>query len=70
MSVVPQIKGHPTGVAMNTQGQELRITLCSECGELRSILWLTGDRWYCRSCRSEGAGNSKVIPINNPARRR
>ena len=64
------VHGHPEGLAVNPTGQENRITLCSECGALRTILWLTGDRWYCRSCRAEGAGGSKVIPISNPARRR
>jgi hypothetical protein len=65
------IEGHPHAIGINPEnGQESRITLCSECGELRTILWLTGDRWYCHTCRNSGVANSKVVPIHNPARRR
>lgn len=63
------IKGHPE-IVTESPTQTLRITVCAECGSLRSVLWLSSDRWYCRSCRAEGAGKSKLIPISNPARRR
>lgn len=65
------IQGHPHAIGVNAEyGQESRISLCAECGAMRSVLWLTGDRWYCRNCRNMGVANTKVIPITNPARRR
>ncbi len=64
------VLGHPEVTAVNEEGRKMRISVCAECGELRTILWLTGDRWYCRSCRAEGAGKSTLIPVTNPARRR
>jgi ribosomal protein L37AE/L43A len=65
------IVGHPElETTSPSGGQKVTITLCSECGELRTILWLTNDRWYCRHCRAEGAGQATMIPISNPARRR
>ena len=64
------IKGHPGVQYESADGRQLTVTVCAECGELRSLLWLTGDRWYCRSCRAEGVGRGKLIPVTNPARRR
>lgn len=64
------IKGHPGVEYQSSDGRTLRITVCAECGELRSLLWLTGDRWYCRHCRAEGVGRGAQVPISNPARRR
>lgn len=72
MSVVDEltIKGHPGMDYQSADGRELRIQLCAECGAMRSVLWLTGDRWYCRACRAEGVQKPTVIPVSNPARRR
>jgi hypothetical protein len=65
------IEGHPHVVGFNREyEQESRITVCAECGGLRSILWLAGDRWYCRVCRNSGVAETKVVPIHNPSRRR
>lgn len=64
------IQGHPGIEYQSADGRELRISVCSECGELKTILWLSGDRWYCRSCRAEGVEAPTVIPVTNPARRR
>lgn len=64
------VQGHPSVAAITPEGREIRITVCAECGELSTILWLTKDRWYCRNCRTEGAGRAEKVPISNPARRR
>lgn len=51
-----------------------KITVCSECGSLRSILWLqrsgNRDRWFCNQCRAEGEAKPTQIPLSNPAARR
>ena len=61
-----EIKGHPALEAVNAEGKKLTITVCSECGALRSILMLVGDRWYCTKCKSEGVAKPTVIPLRRP----
>lgn len=60
----PEIKGHPVIELEPGVGSEpVVITVCAECGEMRSVLWLTKDRWYCRSCKAAGAKPPKLYPI-------
>jgi len=54
------INGHPE---MEPEGNTA-ITVCVECGQLRTILWLLGDRWYCTKCKTEGVNRPTVIPIS------
>jgi translation initiation factor 2 beta subunit (eIF-2beta)/eIF-5 len=59
------VKGHPTRPLHDEHGRLINLlTVCSECGELRSILFLTGDRWYCSKCRAEGTAKPKLYPVN------
>lgn len=60
------IQGHPAVPLVNDAGDLIQmITVCAECGQMRSIIMLTGDRWYCSSCRAEGHNrNTKMFPIN------
>ena len=61
---MPEIAGHPELLLEPLVGSEpVVITVCAACGEMRSVLWLTGDRWYCRSCRAEGAQPPNMYPI-------
>lgn len=61
---LPEIKGHPVLELDPAEGSEpVVITVCSECGEMRTILWLDRDRWYCRSCRAAGAKPPNLYPI-------
>ena len=47
-----EISGHPTLELEPMVGSDpVVITVCAECGEMRSVLWLTEDRWYCRNCK-------------------
>lgn len=64
------IDGHPGVEYESADGRQLKIQVCAECGQLRTVLWLDKDRWYCRSCRAEGVQRPTVIPVSNPARRR
>lgn len=61
---MPEIQGHPTlELEPNIGSDPVVITVCAECGEMRSVLWLTGDRWYCRTCKAEGAKPPNMYPI-------
>jgi hypothetical protein len=39
------------------------ITVCAECGRMRSVLFLDRDRWFCTSCRAEGAAAPNLYPV-------
>jgi hypothetical protein len=39
------------------------ITICANCEQMRTVLWLNKDRWYCRGCRAEGAAPPNMFPI-------
>lgn len=59
-----EIKGHPELLLEPLEGSEpVVITVCAECGEMRTVLWLTEDRWYCRSCRAAGVRPPHMYPI-------
>jgi hypothetical protein len=40
------------------------ITVCAECGRMRTVLFLDGDRWFCVGCRAEGATAPNYFPSN------
>jgi ribosomal protein S27AE len=59
-----EIKGHPTVPLLDDVGNlKQMITACAHCGELRTILFLTKDRWYCSKCRAEGATPPNLYPV-------
>ena len=59
------IDGHPTLELVNDQGDTIQLlTVCAECGQVRSILFLTRDRWYCTSCRTEGKAPPRMFPVS------
>ncbi len=59
---VSTVKGHPE-ISLEVDGVETLITVCAECGQMRTILFLTGDRWYCSKCRAEGAAPPNLYPL-------
>lgn len=63
----PTIKGHPTlTLAPSNPRAETNgvvITVCVECGRMRTVLFLNRDRWYCAGCRAEGATPPNMYPI-------
>ena len=64
MSSTIEIKGHPTVPLLNDEGNLVQmITVCAHCGEARTILLLTRDRWYCSKCRAEGVTAPHMFPI-------
>jgi hypothetical protein len=64
------IQGHPSVEAINAEGRVMNITVCAECGALRSVLFLSQDRWLCTRCRAQGVATPTVVPLAKPVRRR
>lgn len=59
------INGHPTVPLLDDTGEQIDLlTVCAECGSVRSILFLTGDRWMCVSCRVEGVAPPRLYPTS------
>ena len=59
-----EIRGHPSVPLLGDGGELIQmITVCAHCGESRTILFLTKDRWYCSKCRAEGATPPNMFPI-------
>ena len=60
------IQGHPTVALLDLQGEVIQmITVCGECGAVKSVIVLVGDKWYCAKCRSEGSvHDTKMFPIS------
>ena len=56
------IDGHPT-VDLDT-GTPTLLTVCASCEKVRTILFLTGDRWYCTSCSTRGDAKPKLYPVS------
>ena len=57
------IKGHPTRELLNDDQQPVVVTVCASCGHLRSVLWLTVDRWHCNQCKAEGVTRPNMYPV-------
>ena len=58
-----EIQGHPTIELHHPTGPPTLLTVCAECGQLRTILFLARDRWFCTRCRTEGATPPNLYPI-------
>jgi len=59
----PTIHGHPALALEQEAAPPTLITVCSSCGQLRTILFLRRDRWYCTRCRAEGAAPPNLYPV-------
>jgi hypothetical protein len=62
--MVAEINGHPA-VELITDPNEppTLITVCAACGKLRTVLFLSRDRWFCTTCRAEGVSAPNLYPI-------
>ena len=60
---MPEIKGHPVLELHHDDTHTTLITVCAHCGEFRTILFLTRDRWYCSKCRAQGAAPPNLYPV-------
>lgn len=60
----PTVQGHPEIELVNDAGDVVSmITVCAECGEMRTILFLSRDRWYCSKCRIQGDARPQMFPV-------
>lgn len=59
-----EIDGHPVAELYLVPEQEpTLITVCANCGHMRTILFLSKDRWFCFTCKTEGASAPNLFPI-------
>ena len=59
-----EIKGHPTlELITAAEAPPTLLTVCAQCGSLRTILFLDKDRWFCFRCKTEGATRPNLYPI-------
>ncbi len=59
------ISGHPAVPLLDGEGELLQmLTVCAHCGKVRTILFLTGDRWYCSGCRMTGIAPPQLYPVS------
>lgn len=58
-----EISGHPTATFDRDNAPPLLLTVCANCERVRTILFLSGDRWFCTSCRNEGDARPTQIPV-------
>lgn len=59
------IQGHPTmELLVGPERTPTLLTVCAECGSLRTILFLSHDRWLCTKCRTSGATAPNLYPIS------
>lgn len=57
----------PWGVRWKERTPEpVVVYLCANCERLRTVLFLTKDRWLCTACRNEGDAQPTFVPINRP----
>jgi ribosomal protein S27AE len=63
VGTLPEVNGHPTLEFGNSDDNAVMITVCCECGQMRSVLWLSADRWYCSKCKAAGDRRPTMIPI-------
>lgn len=63
MAADPTINGHPALTLEHDAGPPTLLTVCAECGRLRTILFLDRDRWFCTGCRTEGATAPNLYPL-------
>ena len=58
-----EIQGHPEIELYLGDEQTTLITVCANCGQMRTILFLAKDRWFCFKCQTEGAAPPNLYPL-------
>lgn len=59
-----EIPDHPVReIYLAAEQEPTLITVCANCGHMRTILFLTGDRWFCFRCKTEGATRPNLYPV-------
>jgi ribosomal protein S27AE len=59
-----ELQGHPVRELYLAAEQEpTLITVCANCGQMKTILFLSKDRWFCFQCKSEGHTKPQLYPV-------
>jgi len=59
-----EIQGHPVReLYLAPDVEPTLITVCAECGHMRTILFLSDDRWFCFRCKTEGHTKPHLYPV-------
>lgn len=59
-----EISGHPVvELYLSPEQEPTLLTCCAHCGNLRTILFLSKDRWFCFTCKTEGATPPNLYPL-------
>lgn len=58
------VHGHPVAPLLDDTGNLIQmVTVCAHCGEMRTIIFLRKDRWFCFRCLTEGAAPPNLYPV-------
>lgn len=65
------ISGHPSLELVSVVDNQtpIQITICANCGGLKTILFLDEDRWFCARCKEDGVVAPKMFAVNRPRRK-
>lgn len=64
-----ELHWRPWGISRRTpKSKPITIYLCANCERVRSVMFLTEDRWLCTSCKNEGDARPAFFPITKPER--
>lgn len=55
-----------TALVLRDEPREIRITVCAECERVRTILFLSNDRWLCTGCRNAGTATPIPVRLRSP----
>lgn len=59
-----EIQGHPVReLYLAADTEPTLITVCANCGQMKTILFLSKDRWFCFQCKSEGQTKPQLYPV-------
>ena len=62
----PAVEPHwrPWGISWKQpEPQPVVIYVCANCERMRTVLFLSEDRWLCTACRNEGSERPTFIPV-------
>jgi hypothetical protein len=59
-----EVEGHPVReVYLAAETEPTLITVCAQCGHMKSIIFLSKDRWFCFQCKTQGETKPDLYPV-------
>lgn len=59
-----EIPGHPKLELVRSEKPPIVVSVCAACGHMRTVLFLTKDRWMCFRCKTEGNAPPNLYPVS------